>query len=808
MRSIWQDIRFGLRMLIKSPGITLTAILAFAVGIGATAAMISVADIYLRNPITFPEVDRIVMVLGRAPGQTEGWSSISPADFEDWRAQNHSFESLAAYNWADVNLTDVGEPVKVQGFRVSANFFDVLRATPRLGRGFASGEDEPGREHVAVLSAGLWRRQFGSDPNVVGRTVRLDGTPVQVVGVMNDKVRFPQGVDIWIPLALSPEARSVRNVRYLVPIGRLKTGVTLEQARAEMLTVQQRLENSFPESEKSWSVQCMTLGDFVAGPGKGYSTMLLFSVGFLLLIACANVANLLLARGAGRQNEFAIRVALGASRVRLTRQVLVESVLLALGGAAAGLVLGSWWISLIHGGMPPEVERYIPAWDQVRLDARTFLCSFAIALTAGVLAGLLPAVYASGGSFLNASLKEAGRGGGAGVSRMRLRSALIVVQVALSLVLLVGAALISKGVQTLFGLNFKFNPDSVLTFRVALPDYKYATPQQRAAFLQGLTERLNQTPGVQDSSASIGIPFLGYSSGTFSLENRPSQPGEFNTANLNNVDPGYFRLLRVPILEGRGFSDQDSADAAPVAIVSEKLAKRFWPGGGALEHRIRLGDAKSKEPWARIVGVVPEITYNPWVHEPPPAIYFPMRQRPASNVYVQVRTENDPKGFIPMVRSAVSAIDPDQPVFDLFSLQHVISNQILGLSYVAVLLGVTGLMALGLAAVGVSGVVAYSVAQRMHEIGVRMALGATPRKVLFLFVVHAAKLMTAGILIGLPMAFAFARLLSSLLFGVRSNDFVSFFGGALVLTAVVLLACYLPARQATRVDPVVALRYE
>jgi len=807
MKSIWQDIRFGWRMLLKSPGITLTAMLAFGVGIGANAAMLSVADIYLRNPISFPDVKRIAVVLGRAPGQTEGWNTISPADLEDWKAQNHSFESLAAYDWADVNLTGVGEPVKVQGFRVTADFFDVLRATPRLGRGFASGEDEPGREHVAVLSSGLWRRQFGSDPGIVGRTIRLDGTPTQIIGVMNEKVRFPQGVDIWIPFALSPEAKSVRNVRYLMPLGRLKPGVTLEQARTEMLTIQQRLEASFPESERGWSVQCMTLGDFVAGPGKDYSVMLLFSVAFLLLIACTNVANLLLARSAGRQNEYAIRVALGANRLRLTRQVLVESVLLAMGGTVAGLLLGSWWISMIHGAMPPEVERYIPAWDQVRLDTRTFLYTFAIALTAGVLAGVFPALYASA-TDLHASLKEAGRGGGASVSRMRLRSALIVVQVALSLVLLVGAALVSKGVQTLFNLNFKFDPESVLTFRVALPDYNYTTPQQRAAFFQNLTERLNHTPGVQDSSVAAGIPFLDWNSANFNVENRQLQPGEFLSAGLNYIDPEYFRLLHVSILEGRAFGAQDSADAAPVAIISEKLAKRFWPGGGALQHRIKLGDAKSTEPWATIVGVVPEVTYNPWAHEPPPTIYIPFRQHPLSNAFVQVRSGSDPKGLVPLIRSAVSGVDPEQPIFDVFSLQRVISNQILGLSYVAVLMAVTGLMALGLSAVGVSGLMAYSVAQRVHEIGVRMALGAKPADVLRLFVQHGLKLLLLGICIGLPLSVGLARLLSNLLFGVQSTDLASFFGGALLLAVVVFVACYIPARRATRVDPLVALRYE
>ena len=807
MTSIWQDIRFGLRMLLKSPGITITAMLAFGVGIGANAAMFSVADMYLRNPISFPEVNRLAMVLGRAPGQTEGWSSISPADFEDWKVQSRSFDSLAAYNWADVNLTGVGEPVKVQGFHVSANFFDVLRATPRLGRGFAVGEDEPGHEPVAVLSSGLWRRQFGSDPRIIGSTVRLDGTPTKIIGVMNDKVRFPQGVDIWIPFAISPEAKRVRNIRYLVVLGRLKPRVALEQAGSEMLTIQQRLQKSFPESEQGWGVQLMTLGDFVAGPGKSYSAMLLFSVAFLLLIACTNVANLLLARSAGRQNEFAIRVALGANRLRLTRQVLVESVLLAMGGTVAGLLLGAWWISLIRGSMPPEVERYIPAWDQVRLDTRTFLYCFAIAVAAGVLAGVIPALYASA-SNLHATLKEAGRGGGSGISRMRLRSALVVVQVALSLILLVGAALISKGAQTLFGLNFKFDAESVLTFRVALPNYNYATPQQRSAFFQSLTEHLNHTPGIQSASAASGIPFSNYSSSAFTIEGRPLQPGELLSADLNNIDPDYFRLLRVPILEGRAFAERDSADAPCVVIISEKLAKRFWPGGGALLHRIKLGDAKSAEPWATVVGVVPEITYDAWIHEPPPAIYFPFRQHPVSSAFVQVRVGGDPMGLVSIIRSAVSAIDPEQPVYDVFSLQHVISNQILGLSYVAVLLGVTGLMALGLSAVGVSGVMAYSVAQRVHEIGVRMALGAKPADVLRLFVQYGLKLLLIGICIGLPLSVALARLLSSLLYGVQAMDFASFLGGAMLLTVVVFVACYIPARRATRIDPLVALRYE
>jgi len=807
MHSIWQDIRIGLRMLGKAPGIALAAIFAFGLGIAAATAMISVAQTYILHPISFPDVDRVVMVLDRAPGQAEGWNDVSPATFEDWRAQNHSFEGLAASEWADVNLTGAGEPMKLQGFRVTANFFDVLRAAPQLGRGFLAGEDEPGHEHEVVLSAGLWRRQFASDPNILGRTIRIDGVPTQIVGVMNDTVRFPESAELWIPLALSPQEKSVRTEHYLSPVGRLKAGVSLEQAQAEMQTIQQRLQSAFPQTEKGWSVIPMPIGEFVAGPGRDYTIMSLWAVGFVLLIACTNVANLLLARGSARQAEFSIRAALGASRAQLVRQVLVESILLSLGGAVAGLLLGSWFISLIRAAMPPEVERYIPGWDQIRLNQNVFFSALAIAVVAGIVAGFLPALYGTS-TKINESLKEAGRGGSASLSRMRLRSGFVVVQVALSLVLLVGAALMARGVQTLFSLNFKSDPHSVLTFRVTLPKSRYATPQQRVAFFDSLRERLAASSGVQSATIATQVPFAGYDTAAFSIEGQPLRPGEFHSADFNHVSPSYFALLHVPVLDGRAFDDGDNADSASVAIVSEHFAKTYWPGQSALGHRIKFGEENSKEPWATIVGVVGEVNYNPWRHDIVPGVYFPFRQHPWADAYVAFRTNADSAGFLPLIHAAVASIDPEQPVYDVFSLQRIISNQVLGLSYVAVLMGVLGLMALILSAVGISGVMAYSVAQRVREIGVRMALGATPRNVLLMFIKHGLKLMLAGIVIGLPLAIALARLLSSLLFGVHSNDFASFFGGAIILGAVVSLACYLPARQATRVDPMVALRYE
>ncbi|HEY1467933.1 MAG TPA: ADOP family duplicated permease, partial [Candidatus Acidoferrum sp.] len=594
---------------------------------------------------------------------------------------------------------------------------------------------------------------------------------------------------------------------YLSPIGRLRPGITLAQAQAELNTLQDRLRGSFPDTETGWGVQAIRLGDFISGPGRDYNLMSLIAVGFVLLIACSNVANLLLARSSSRQNEFAIRTALGASRARLMRQVVIESVLLAIGGTIVGLVLGSWWISLIRMNMPPEVARYIPGWNQVRLDRGVFLYTLTVAVIAGILAGIVPAFQGTKANF-NQSLKEAGRGGGSSRSRSRFRSAFIVVEVALSLVLLVGAGLMAKGVETLLRLNFKFSPESVLTFRVALPHSRYETTQQQAAFFDNLTERLNHSPNIESSAAAIEVPFAGYNSSSFSIEGQPVQPGEFHEAEYNSIGASYFHLLHIPLEDGREFNERDSADSPPVAVVSEKLAKRFWQGHSAVGHRIKTGSEDSKERWATIVGVVAEVSYDPWRHDPPPAMYFPFRQRPASNTYVVVRSTEEPKALLPLVRSAVASIDSDQPIFDVYPLDRVISNEILGLSYVAVMMGVFGLMALVLSAVGVSGVMGYTVSQRVHEIGIRMAIGASSGSVLRLFIFNGLKLLLLGVVIGLPLAFALARLLSSLLYGVEASDFTSFFGGALLLAVVVFFACYIPARAAARVDPIVALRYE
>jgi putative ABC transport system permease protein len=807
LETLLQDTRYALRLLRKSPGFTCVAIFTLALGIGANTATFSVSNVYFRNPLSIPDADRVFMLLNLAPGQSDGMSMVSPADYKDLQQQSQSFEAIGAFNWDNTNLTGVGEPIKVQGFQVTSNFFDILQVHPKLGRTFLADEEQPGRDREAILSEPLWRNQFGADPNVVGRTVHLDGVPTQIVGVMKEDLRFPMGAELWVPLALSQQDKLDRSEHYLCPIGRLKPGVTPDQARAELRTIQSRLLAAYPEQENGWNFQIMTVSQYVASLGSQFTILCLCAVAFVLLIACTNVMNLLFARGTVRQSEYAIRVALGATRSRLIRQALVESILLGLGGMCVGLLLGDWWISLIRNGMPPEVARYIPGWYRVRLDPSVFFYAFGVSLAAGIIAGLLPAFLGSSAD-PNDALKESGRGPASGRSRSRLRNALVIVEIALSLVLLVGAALMIHGVHSLLSLNFKFDPQSLFVFRVSLPDSRFGTPAQRAAFFNNLETQLKLVPGVQSSTIAAQVPFAGGDPADFSIENRPLQSGEFRAASFNQVSPDFFSTFHVPIVEGRGFRVSDASDSTPVAIISQSIAKRFWPGSTALGHRIKSGNDSSAEPWATVVGVVPEITYDPWRHDIPPDIYFPECQHPLSGAYVAVRSSLDSRALIPIIRTSVGNIDPDLPIFDYMPFEHLISNNLIGLTYVAVLMSVIGLMALVLAAVGTAGVMAFSVAQRRHETGIRMALGANPKNISAMFVRSGIKLLALGLLFGLPISFALARLISSLLFGVTANDPTSFMGGPLLLVASVFLACYIPARSAAQLDPATILRSE
>ena len=809
MGKLLQDIRYGFRMLLKSPGFTLLAVTALALGIGANTAVFSVAIAFLRKPISFPGLHQLVLPLDMAPGQSIGWNQVSPADYLDWKHQSHSFQEFAAWRWWGADLTGKGDPENLAGVKVTANFFHTLGVMPAMGRPFLAEEDQPGHDHEVILSYGLWQRRFASDPSVVGKTVQLDDSTYDIVGVMGKDFAFPPAEQIWRPLALTPAERTVRAQRYLMPVARLKPGISLRDAAAELSTIQARLRREFPQTETGWGIKVESIGVWVAGDlTLQYCSMLIWAVLFVLLIACANVANLLFARSAGRQKEVAVRQALGAGRFRIVRQLLTESMLLAFAGACAGLLLGEWGIGLIRYYMPPEVEKYLPMWKHVRLESDVFWYTVAVTVLAGLVSGLAPAFHSSR-SDVHEELKEGGRGNTGGAARQRLRSIFVVAEVALSLVLLVGAGLMAKGVRTLLVVNPSLDPQSVLTMVLNLPGSKYNTPQQKLSFLQQALHQLAAIPGVRASAVATNVPFGDFENDdSVSIQDRVFRPGNYPQADIEVVNGGYFRTMNIPLRHGRFLDDTDGPDSPRVADITQSFADRYFQGRSPIGKLVRLGGDDSKEPWARIVGVVGDIRYDMLGSKEPPAIYFPYQQSPEGFCMLAVRTDRDPLTFAEAARTQVAKIDPDQPLSGIMTLERVVRDQLLGLSYVAVILSVLGITALVLASVGVYGVMAYSVTERTHEIGVRMALGAQQRDVLGLILTRGVAMTAIGLAIGVPAAWALARFLAGLFFGVSATDLATFSAITALMCAITLLACYIPARKAMQVDPMIALRHE
>jgi putative ABC transport system permease protein len=809
MSNILQDVRYGFRMLLKSPGFTALAVLALALGIGANTAVFSVASAFLRKPVSFPNLDRLVMVLSLPAQETLFWNPVSPADYLDWKRQSHSFEQMAAWETNDLNLTGNGEPEKLVGGLVSANFFDTLGVVPAMGRPFRPDEEQLGHEQEVILSHGLWQRRFASDPQIVGKSILLDGKKYDVIGVTASDFTFPIGVEIYLPLALKPEEQTLRTSRYLLPLMRLKPGVTVRDVRAEMLTIEGRIGKEFPATDADWGVKALPLGVFVAGEqADQYCLLLIGAVIFVMLIACANVANLLFARAASRHKEIAVRQAMGAGRLRIVRQLLTESLLLGIVGAAFGLLLGRIGIGVLRYYMPPEIERYLPLWKHVRLEPDVFWYTVGVALVAGLVSGLAPAFQTSR-SDIHEELKEGGRGNSAGRARQRLRTVFVVAEVALSLILLVGAGLMSKGVRALLAVNQNLEPQSVLTMHVSLPESKYKTPQQQAAFFDRALPRLKAIPGVKASVVATEIPYGSEEvDDTISIQARPAQNGEFRKANIENVNSEFFPAMHIPLRTGRLLDESDGAEQPQVAVVSQSFAKRYFPGEDPIGKFIKTGGEDSKSPWLKIVGTVGDIKYNVFQNQAPPPIYLSYRQAPQSYTYLAIRTEGNPTSFVAAVRSQMAGVDPDLPISEFFTLQNVFSNALLGLSYVAVMLTAMGVIALVLASVGVYGVMAYSVTERTQEIGVRVAMGAQPRDVLKLVMFRGVMITAIGLLIGLPSAWVLAQLMAGLIYGVSTSDISTFGVITLVMSAITLLACYMPTRKAMSVDPIVALRHE
>ena len=808
--NLWHDIRYAGRMLRKSPGFTATAVLTLALGIGATTAVFSVCDSLLWKPVPLPRLESLVTVLQRVPDSPNEWNSANPMDIEDLRRDNTTLGSLASWQGGTANIVGAGgEPERVIQTLVTANFFDVVGVQPAMGRAFQAGEDQPGREREVIFSDRIWRSRFGADPAMVGKTIRLDDQNFLVTGIMPASFDFPIATEVWTPTALTPAQRSSRRGGMLESIARLKPGRTVEQAAAEIASISARLEKSYPDTNKGRRLMVWPARQFlVEYETRQYLIMLLGSVIFVLLIACVNVANLQFARATGRLREVAVRTALGAARWRVVAQLVTESVLLSVMGASLGLLVAKWGMSMIKGGMPPEIERYILGWKDIQMDGRTLAFTLLAAILSGILAGLAPAWQCSRPNLTDA-LKEGGRGGSTGGARHRLRNILVAAEIALAVVLLVGAGLMVRGFRTLVDHGTRMEPATLLTMRLELTDNKYHEPHQRVGFYRDVLARIASLPGVRSAAAVTALPYANHSNGrAFTIEGRPVEPENQPNGMYQVASPGYFETLRVPLRAGRLLSDGDGADAPKVALLSERMVKRWWKDESPVGKHIKLGPADSKNPGLTIVGVVGDVTHNPYDRELRRVIYVPYQQASALSMDIGVRTAGDPLRLAPAITAAVHAVDREQPVTDMLTMQRAIHNRAIGLNYMAVLMGVFGVLALLLSAIGVYGVMAYLVSEQTHEIGIRMALGAERQNVLAMIFRRGMKTIAIGLVAGLPLAYGFARLMSSLIYGVTASDAATFVAIPLALIAAAALAIYIPARRAMKIDPIVALRYE
>ncbi|MEN3334543.1 MAG: hypothetical protein V7641_3908 [Blastocatellia bacterium] len=808
METVLQDLRYAIRASLKKPAFIVIVVLALAIGIGANTAIFSVVNAILLRPLPFKNPDRIAMVWmnnGKLKVDQD-WHSYP--NYVDYREQTTTFEEIAAFNDRSFNLTGTGEPVRVIGAWSTASLFPVLGIAPIYGRTFNVEEEEPGKDLVAVISYGLWQRRFGGDPNLVGQPINLNGVDRTVVGIMPASFAFPlKETDVWVPLAVSPQRKQARSQFSLKAVGRLKPGVTMAQARADMSTIADNLVERFPQIMDSYGVNLVPLHEQVTGKVRTALLVLLAAVAFVLLIACANVANLLLARAASREREIAIRTALGASRRRIVRQLLTESVLLAIIGGVLGLLLALWGLRALVALSPAN----IPRLDQIGIDGKVLAFTLTVSLLTGMIFGLVPALQASKPD-LNESLKEGGRGSSGGVRGRRIRSLLVVSEIALSLVLLVGAGLLIKSFIHLQKFDLGFNPNNLLTMRVQLPGTKYREPAQVANFYQQVIQRMENVPGVQSVGAISDI-FLSDTpnSTNFTIEGRPLTTGADSIeVPLDAVTTDYFKVMGIPLLKGRVFDERDRIGSLPVAIINDTFAKRFFADEDPLGKRYCYGqpDDNNQTRWLTIVGVVGDMRRTGFDKDVRPETFLAQDQDPDNGLTIVARTAGDPASFASALRSEVWAVDKDQSVFNIKTMDATLADMTAQRRFNMLLLGIFAAVALILAAVGIYGVMSYSVTQRLHELGIRIALGASSGDVLRLVVGQAMGLALIGIGAGLVAAFFLTNLMASLLYGVSATDPATFLLISSLLTGVSLIASFVPARRAMKVDPMVALRYE
>lgn len=799
METLLKDIRYAVRSLLKRPGFTAIALIALALGIGANTAIFSLVNAVLLRPLPFAEPDRLVWMWGNIKNGGSR-ASVSPLDFLDYRQQNTTFEQFAASISVPVplNLTGNGEPERLTAAAVTGNYFQALGVQPILGRTFQLENEKPGNEQVTVLGYNVWQKRFGGDPAIINKTITLDGKSCAVLGVMPKDFSFPATAELWVPInfEIAPGMKQ-RKAHFMRPVGRLKAGVTLAQAQADTDAVARHLEEQFPE-DQGWNLRLVSLREQLVGNTRPTLFILFGAVGFVLLIACANVANLLLVRAAGRNREIAVRTALGAGRWRIMRQMITESVLLALVGGSLGTLLAVWGVELLVA----LTAGSIPSTAHVSIDATVLGFTLLISLFTGVLFGLAPALRTMKLN-LSESLKEGGRTGSEGAHRSRTRSVLVVLETAVAVVLLIGAGLLVRSLLRLQEVSPGFDAQNVLTMRVDLPRSKYDVADKSANFFAELENRLAALPGMESVGFISELPLSGQPNDMpYTVEGRAAGNNQQFDDDFRRVNTKYFSAMRIPFLRGRNFTEQEVRDGAKVLIVSDLLARQTFPNEEPLGKRLIM--MMGPEPW-EIIGVVGDIRHRGLDSAPLPAMYMPAYGRSTN---VVLRSKGDIGALAAAVRKEVQQIDPNQPVADVRTMEQWLETAVAAPRYRTALLGLFALVALLLASTGIYGVMSYSVSQRTHEIGVRMALGARRLDVLKLVVRQGMTLVLVGVVLGLGGAFALTRLMSSLLFNVTAKDPFTFGAVAALLTLVAFVACYLPARRATTVDPLIALRYE
>ncbi len=806
MQTLWQDLRYGARMLLNRPVFTIVSVLTLALGIGANTAIFSVINAVILRPLPFYEPQRLVMLWGTNARANEQQQPASFDDFYDFQRQAQSFSGIAAASpqWSLV-LSGGGEPEQLFGQYISSHLPALLGVQPMLGRPFLPDEDRAGGARVALLSHSLWQRYYASDPNIVGKTISLNGGSTTVVGVMPPGFQFLDAAEVWLPLAQNLFLTRGRGVRLLNVIGRLKPGSTLAQAGADMSTVTRNLAAQYPNTNSDVGARLVSVHEQVTGKVRLALWLMFGAVALVLLIACANVANLTLARAAARRKEIAVRAALGAGRARLLRQLLTESVLLALLGSAFGVLLAVWGIDALMTLNPLQLPRYNP----VGVDATVLGFTLLAALLTGVFFGLAPAWQAAKLD-LHTSLKDGGRTA-AEAGMRRMSNWLVVAEMALALVLLIGAGLLIRSFTQLLQVNPGFNTERVLTMQVLLPQTAYAQPQQRINFFQELETRLKALPEVSGVGMATRLPLLSALNNvtsTLDIESRPLPAGQRPEIDFRRASTDYFQTLGIPLLKGRTLTEADVANSTGAVVINEALAKRFWPGEDPLGKHLRTGPSSDQAPWQTVVGVVGNIRHLTLELEPRPELYYHTNSNPPTGPVFVIRTKGDPHNVIAAARAQVRQLDRNLPVANVSTMEQLVAQSLVQRRFAMLLFGIFAGLALVLAGVGIYGVVSYSVAQRTQEIGVRMALGAARSDVLRLVLGQGMKLALLGVTIGLGLAVALTRLMQNLLFGVRATDPLTFGLIALLLASVALLACYIPARRATKVDPLVALRYE